>query len=591
MSSGMEVNMINRSAVLHIPVSQYAFALNEETMTIRLRTAKNNVEQCHIFWGDRACDRSPVVFTEEEMTVRWQDECFDFWEITLPHIPGRLCYYFELRDRDEWSYYYADQFSRKLPDIITENGFVIEGRSEYYQYPYILRSEILEVPEWFRNAVVYNIFPDSFADRKGHVPGEGFEITDEKGNVHISRLGGTIRGITENLEYIKDLGFNCIYLNPIFCACEYHKYDIIDYYHVDPTLGTDEDFMELTDKIHQLGMHIIIDGVFNHCGWKNPLFQDVVQKGRTSAYQDWFYGLTFPVELPKEGEKPSYACFAYEKKMPKLDTANPKVQEYFAEVGKYWIEKFHVDGWRLDVANEIDKDFWRRFRKAVKEVNQDAVLIGEVWENAKDWLGCDMMDSTMNYDFRKHCRELLARQSYTVEDFRNAMTDMLLRYPTQLMQVQLNPLDSHDVPRFLSLCDGNLAKWKLAFLCLIFFPGVPSVFYGDEKGIRGILEEEYRSPMAWNTGAEEERQFVKDALRIRKELLAPDAQWMPLRDVAEPELFIFERRKEHTVRIILHVGEGEIDTGKYLQGGKLLMQGAAQGSRLSDWGYQILEIK
>lgn len=584
--------MINRSAVLHIPVSQYAFAWDEETVTIRLRAAKNNLKQCSLFWGDRACESSPVTFARAEMKVCWRDESFDFWEITLSSIPKRLCYYFELREEEEWSYYYADQFFRKLPDILLENGLVIEGRSEYYQYPYILQSEICEIPEWFRSAVVYNIFPDSFADSQAHVPGSGFEITDERGNRHISRLGGTLRGITENLEYIKELGFNCIYLNPIFSAGEYHKYDTIDYYHVDPTLGTDADFRELTEKLHGMGMHIIIDGVFNHCGWRNPFFRDILEKGEASAYRNWFYGLPCPVELPREGKKPSYACFAYEKKMPKLNTAASEVQEYFAGIGRYWIEEFHVDGWRLDVANEVDKNFWRTFKRSVRRANPEAVLIGEVWENAKDWLHCDMMDSTMNYDFRKHCRELFAQGNYTAADFKNAMTDMLLRYPTQLTQAQLNLLDSHDVPRFLSLCGGEIRKWKPAFLCLAFFPGIPSVFYGDERGICGIREEEYRSSMDWSAGNEELRRFVRDVLKIRRELVVPEALWSVAETKEEEELFIFERRNgESAVRVILHTGEKDVNISAYMQNGRVLLQSGENGEHLSAWGYMILKIR
>ena len=582
--------MINRSAVLHIPVSQYAFALNEHTITIRLRTEKNNIHECSIFWGDRACNSSPVTFTETKMKVCWRDECFDFWEVTLSQIPRRLCYYFKLTTEQEWSYYYADQFSKQVPDVVMDDGFVIEGRSEYYQYPYILQSEILNVPEWFRNAIVYNIFPDSFASQKQAVSKQGFEIIDEDGNRHISRLGGTIRGIVENLEYIKDLGFNCIYLNPIFSAGEYHKYDIIDYYHVDRTLGTDEDFMELTRKVHEMGMHIIIDGVFNHCGWKNPFFQDVVKKGKDSAFWNWFYELSTPMEVPKDGEEPSYACFAYEKKMPKLNTSHPEVQAYFAQVGKHWIEKFHVDGWRLDVANEIDKNFWRMFKKAVREANTEAVLIGEVWENSKDWLGCDMMDSTMNYDFRKHCREFLAKNHYSPENFRNAMTDMLLRYPKQLMEAQLNLLDSHDVPRFLSLCEGDINKWKLAFLCLAFFPGVPSMFYGDEREITGLREEEYRSPMAWERETNGTQKFIREVLTIRKDWVPPEALWVPVETTPEEKVFVFELKKEHTIRIILSVSRDYVDIERYTVGGYPLMENGIQGKYLSGYGYQVLKM-
>lgn len=377
---------MNRSAILHIPTSQYAFAQDESVFTVRLRAAKGDIDSCKLFWGDRACPKSPVVFEQIEMNIQWQDEYYDFFEITLYEAPKRICYYFRLAKESEWTYYYADEFHKEVPDITLEDGFVIEGRSEYYQYPYIMREEILREPEWFLNATVYNIFPDSFADEYRGISNQKKELF-VLDNVKVqSKCGGTITGIRKNLDYIQDLGFNCIYLNPIFMAGEYHKYDILDYFAIDPCMGTGEDFLALTQEIHDRGMHIIIDGVFNHCSWYFPFFDDVVKNGEHSEYADWFYELTFPVERPDEHTSPGYACFAYERKMLKLNTSNPKVQDYFAKVGKYWIENYQVDGWRLDVANEVDKGFWRKFRNAVKAANKEAVLIGEVWENSESWL-------------------------------------------------------------------------------------------------------------------------------------------------------------------------------------------------------------
>lgn len=229
------------------------------------------------------------------------------------------------------------------------------------------------------------------------------------------KLGGTIRGITENLDYIRDLGFNCIYINPIFVAGEYHKYDLIDYFHIDPCFGTDEDFRNLVSTCHALGMRVIIDGVFNHVGWHFFAFEDVIEKGETSAYKDWFYGLQFPVQRPATGDEyPTYECFGYERMMPKTNTENPEVIRYFCDVGQYWVREFDIDGWRLDVASEINDAFWRAFRAAVKEAKPDCLLIGEVWESAQHWLNGDMFDSTMNYDFRKHCRRFSRSVSSTL---------------------------------------------------------------------------------------------------------------------------------------------------------------------------------
>ncbi|EPI54469.1 alpha amylase, catalytic domain protein, partial [Gardnerella vaginalis JCP7275] len=273
------------------------------------------------------------------------DDYFDYYEANISRDLDRVCYYFEMQDADERLYLYADTIATDFP----------EDRTEVYQFPFIRREEISDVPNWLKEAVVYNIFPDSFADSKRGISCTAKDYFDEKtGQTLHTRLGGTIRGIIENLDYIEDLGFNCLYLNPIFKAAEYHRYDLLDYYHVCPNLGTDDDFRELVSEVHNRGMHIIIDGVFNHSSWYFFAFDDVVKNGENSRYKDWFYGLKFPVVRPQDGQRPNYTCFAYERKMPKLNTSNPEVRDYFMDVCRYWLEDFDVDGWRLDVANEVD---------------------------------------------------------------------------------------------------------------------------------------------------------------------------------------------------------------------------------------------
>lgn len=550
---------MNKSAILHIPRSQYAFAQNEHTLTIRIRTGKNDITACNLYFGDRAYPRTPVEFTALPMSFTASDELFDYYEVTFDSPYLRVCYYFELKSQEEWFYYYGEQFKKELPDIVLD-GQVIEGRSEYFQYPFILRSEILTIPDWFREAVVYNIFPDSFATGKESMVCESKLLSLTDGNLSRSRLGGTIRGILENLDYIKNLGFTCIYLNPIFTAGEYHKYDLIDYYHIDPCLGTDEDFRELVKEIHNKDMKIIIDGVFNHCGWYFFAFEDVIQHGENSVYRDWFYELNFPVKRPTT-EPPTYSCFAYEKKMPKLNTSNPQVIAYFEKVCKYWIMEFGIDGWRLDVANEVDMNFWRSFRQAAREANPNIVLIGEVWENAEIWLRGDMFDSTMNYDFRRHCRDFFALQTIDGKTFAERINQMYYRYPLSISLGQLNLLDSHDVPRFLTLCSDNLAKWKLSALFLFLSAGVPCLFYGDEKGISGIAENDYRRPMPWEETEDYNHitTFVRNLISIRKNYLFHDIETskdtIKTSNFSDHMLIIEKYSKKGKVLIYLNVSE------------------------------------
>lgn len=585
---------MNKSAILHIPQSQYAFPNSVNSMTIRLRAAAGDLTACILYIGDRACTKSPVQFSPLPMKPVARDELFEYYEAVFEVPFNRVCYYFRLESGEEWTYYYADRFQSELPDILLE-GRVIEGRSEYYQYPYILRDEIPDVPGWFKNSVVYNIFPDSFATGKESLTIQEKQIPLEDGTQSKALLGGTIRGILENVGYIKEMGFNCIYLNPIFTAGEYHKYDLLDYYHIDPCFGSDEDFKELVNEVHKNDMHIIIDGVFNHCSWYFFAFEDVIRNGETSKYKDWFYKLNYPVSRPESGREPDYACFAYERKMPKLNTSNKEVQEYFTGVCRYWLREYKVDGWRLDVANEVSRDFWRAFRMAAKEENPQAVLIGEVWENAEEWLKGDAFDSTMNYDFRKYCREYFAFGNLDAFDFAVAVSNMMLRYPTNIALGQLNLLDTHDVPRFLSLCRGDIRRWKLAFIFLMFFPGVPSLFYGDEKKIEGISEPEYRSPMPWQSKDRELEEFIKIILDIRKEYISMESGYEVLQADKESGLYSFiragvkgrllvclnardeEERAEVPERKVILLEEAVIDSGK-------------QYIRISDFGFGIYVI-
>ncbi len=578
---------MNKSAVLHIPISQYAFARSERTITLRIRTAKQDITSCKVYYGDRACKKTPVEFFELPMKRSATDELFDYFEVTFDSLYQRVCYYFRLETEDEWFYYYADQFSTELPNIKID-GDIIEGRSEYYQYPFVLRSEIPDVPKWFKDAIVYNIFPDSFASSKGVIDCEKKTVVSEN-NIRLqSRLGGTIRGIKDNLDYIASLGVNCIYLNPIFMAGEYHKYDTLDYFHIDPCFGTDEDFYELVHQVHKRKMKIIIDGVFNHSSWYFFAFQDVVEQGEKSKYKDWFYDLQFPVIRPTdEAAIPSYTCFAYERKMPKLNTAKREVQEYFCNVCKYWIREFGIDGWRLDVANEIDRNFWRAFRMAAKSENPEVVLIGEVWENSEVWLRGDMFDSTMNYDFRKHCRDFFALGTINGDTFIERITQMQLRYPTNVTLGQLNLLDSHDVPRFLSLCNNDIQRWKLAVIFLLLSPGVPSIFYGDEKGISGIKENEYRSPMIWESSKNDQTEFVQGILSIRKQYTDFHSEFVMKVSEGNKGLFAFSRiGKKGNLSIYLNVSKTSNKIELHPDR-KVLLQQGMEGCTIEPNGYII----
>lgn len=480
---------MNKEAVLHTPLSQYAYAVDERSLNIRIRTAKNDITACYLYYGDRVDMVEPIRVTEVQMEKNATDDLFDYYEATVADKYSRVCYYFKLEDGDKEEFYYSRGFCNNME----------AHRTEYFQFPYIRREDMLDVPKWASDIVMYHIFPDSFASDKRSLSGIGQQVelnATESGEKikSVSNLGGTLNGIRENLDYIRDLGVNCIYLNPIFTASSYHKYDTIDYMSIDPCFGTMEDFKKLVSNCHENGIRVILDGVFNHCGSDFFAFRDVLAKGSESRYYDWFYDMPANVEFK---DPPEYEAFAYVKEMPKLNTGNSEVIEYFCNVGKYWIEEADIDGWRLDVANEINHDFWREYRKAVRGVKKDCFLIAEIWEEAGIWLQGDQFDSTMNYTFSYLCKDFFATDKISVTEFDEQINKMFMRYSWKTDFCQMNFLDTHDVPRFLSYCGGDIEKLKLAATYMMTCVGIPSIFYGDECAIEGVTEPEYRKEMPW----------------------------------------------------------------------------------------------
>lgn len=510
-------------AVFHSTDSEYCHALDSHTIVIRLRAKRGDLTHCVLCYGDRVYPKEIVRVDTVEMTVSASDELFDYYEAVIQTDLTRICYYFILSDGTVSVYYYGYAFHEKLD----------YNRNQYFQLSYVRREDIADVPAWVKGAILYEIFPDSFASDFGLITGIRKEIPVECGEENVpqyknsnnsgimkkqipskSKLGGTLRGIIENLPYLEDLGINCLYLTPIFTAGEYHKYDTIDYFSVDPCFGDMDTLKELVSECHARGIRVILDGVFNHCGENFFAFRDVLENGVNSRYRDWFFIRDYPVRT----DPPNYECFAYVKSMPKLNTGNPEVAAYFTGVGEYWIREAGIDGWRLDVANEVNHDFWRSFRKAVKSLKPDAFLIGEIWFDAREWLMGDQFDSLMNYGFANACIDFFARRVIQVKQFDDRMSYLRMRYKKNVQQVQMNLLDSHDVPRFLSLAGGDIRKLKLAVLFMMTHIGIPTVYYGDEKGMDGLKEDDYRRPMLWrDTDASRElTDFYRKLISIRK---------------------------------------------------------------------------
>ncbi len=505
---GREVILMFKEAIEHYTNSIHIYAVDEQTLTVRLKAKKGDLKECIFFYGNRVSPVDPVPMSGVPMILVASDFLFDYFEVELTVEYNRICYSFWLNDGLESIYYYSNEFHNSLP----------LDRNEYYQFPYLRREEIYNAPEWAEKAVIYQIFPDSFATGKHQLIADQTVYRNHLEGESHGRCGGNLQGIIDNLPYLSELGINCLYLTPIFTANSYHKYDTGDYFTIDPCFGDTETLKELVNKAHERGIKVILDGVFNHCGPDFFAFRDVLAKGEKSQYKDWFYHLEFPVCFE---DPPNYECFAYVKEMPKLNTGNPEVRDYFLKVGTYWIKETNIDGWRLDVANEVDHYFWKCFRQAVKAVKPEVILIGEIWGDAQTWLMGDEFDSTMNYRFTNLCCEFFAERKIGVYEFDAKFNHLLMRYPRPITNLQMNLLDSHDVPRFLSKCHGDIRRFKLAILFQMMVPGIPSIFYGDEIGLTGIKETDYRQPMNWELIGGKLFSYYKKVISLRTRFAKP----------------------------------------------------------------------
>jgi len=367
-------------------------------------------------------------------------------------------------------------------------------------------------PDWVKNAVFYQIFPDRFAwSPKVEKPGN-FETWDSDPTVHGFK-GGDLMGVVEKLDYLQDLGINAIYFNPIFQSASNHRYHTHDYYQVDPLLGGNEAFKVLIEEAHKRDIKVILDGVFNHASRGFFQFNHIMEVGKDSPYVDWFHIKGYPLNA-FEG-KPNYECWWGLPALPKLNTDNPQVRRYILDVARYWIEQ-GADGWRLDVPFEIDDDdFWREFRDVVKTANPEAYIVGEIPCEAQRWMAGDQFDAVMNYQITQAALgffggkqidyELASgmmglgeAEKFTSEKFAKRTEELLQIYPYDFALAQMNLLDSHDMPRFLSLVSGNVKRLALAYLFVFTYPGAPSIYYGDEIGLTGGKDPDCRKTFPWD---------------------------------------------------------------------------------------------
>lgn len=379
----------------------------------------------------------------------------------------------------------------------------------------------IQTPDWVKNAIFYQIFPDRFARGWGPTPKSAVSVKLENWETPPTLQGykgGNLWGAIEQLDYLQDLGINALYFTPVFQSTCNHRYHTHDYYRVDPLLGGNQALHTLLEAAHQRQIKVILDGVFNHTGRGFFFFNDILENGPYSPWLDWFRIERWPVSAYDGRYPANYASWVDNRALPVLNHDNPDVREYIMQVGEYWINQ-GIDGWRLDVPFCIQTPgFWQEFRTRVKALNPEAYIVGEVWQNSRQWLDGTQFDGVMNYlftgptiAFTAGDRVVVALveepdyQPYPPLDavgYAAQIESLLSLYPWEIQLTQMNLLSSHDTARLLSIANGDKASVELATLLLFTYPGAPCIYYGDEVGLPGGLDPDSRrsfpAPQQWD---------------------------------------------------------------------------------------------
>jgi len=407
----------------------------------------------------------------------------------------------------------------------------------------------MTVPYWVKDAIFYQIFPDRFANGDPGNDPPNIQAWESVPTIW-GFQGGDLRGVIQKMDYLLDLGINAIYFNPIFQATSNHRYNISDYYKIDNKLGDVKDFSALLDVAHQNNIRVVIDGVFNHCGRGFFAFNDVLENQKHSPYIDWFHLNNVPPDAYSPGDANDYEAWWKFKSLPKFNTDNPQVRNYIFDIARYWI-RLGADGWRLDVPTEInDEKFWAEFRQVVKSENQDAYLVGEIWDGDPNWVCPACFDGLMNYPAREGIIGLLM-ETITIDEFAGKIKELLNRYPRENLYAMYNPLGSHDTARIKTELAGDQNKLKMAFLYQMAFPGAPAVYYGDEIGMEGGKDPDCRRAFPWDADQSNANQWDKDLHQFVRQLITLRKNRTSLRRGSYEEVFVDGKRGGYAFARIL----------------------------------------
>ncbi|VWL85181.1 glycoside hydrolase family 13 protein [Oceanivirga miroungae] len=478
--------MLHKLAVYHKSESIYSFPISENEVVIRLRMAKEDKDlDVKIVYNDNRYKFYETRY-EKNMQVKYIDDLFSYFEVKLKLEDKRLGYIFKINDGKNTYYYHENG--------ITKDYDYNYAYYNFFQIPYINKEDIVKEVKFMKNSVFYQIFVERF-NRANYEKDDSY-IDKKWGELPTptSFSGGDLKGITKKLGYLKDLGINAIYLTPIFKANSNHKYDTLDYFEIDPHFGTKKDLKELVDTAHSLGIKIVLDAVFNHISSSHKFFLDVIENGKNSKYYDWFLIKDDYVDL----DKMNYEVFADVAYMPKLNIKNEEVKKYLIEISKHYLKEYDIDGWRLDVADELSHTFWQEFNRELKAIKKDFVIIGEDWHDSQAFLRGNEWDSIMNYGLTKIFLDYFAMGKISIKDVANRLNSLIVRNIDQINTMNLNLLDSHDTPRLMTLVKKEKNTFLSSLAMLFTYIGTPCIYYGTEIGLEGNGDPDCRRTFEWD---------------------------------------------------------------------------------------------
>ncbi len=500
--------MNNLAGVIHKSDFPYVSIISEDTIEVRIQTPKSKIKSVVVGYND-PYDYNKFDWIEftKEMNLVQTDDFYDWWIAQITVDARRFQYNFKLTTTDDQLLYF------------TEAGLDTDFEIKYqFNLPFSHTSEIFTYPSWVDEAIWYQIYPDRFATTN-HEHLSKWHYGDVKNH---EIYGGNFQGVISKLDYLQRLGINAIYFTPIFKADTSHKYDTVDYFQIDPQFGTEADFQELITIAHACGIKIMLDGVFNHTSKKHPHFIDVMNNRESSVYKDWYHIRDYD-KLDEIGTKHfkeimAYDSFAYVDNMPKLNTQNPEVIDYIFQAVTKWT-KMGIDGWRLDVANEVDHKFWKLFKEHVTQLNPDIYIVGEIWHDSMTWLRGDEFHAVMNYKYTNSIIDYFFRKHIRIDQFKNRIVRASMENITAVNKAAFNIVDSHDTVRVANLCEFDINRQKLGTVFLLTQNGTPCIYYGTEIGLTGNQDPDNRRLMKWdeNEWNQDLFGFYQNIIKARKE--------------------------------------------------------------------------